>query len=691
MDGRIERDPITIPTLQTAWVRRSLMRRHSSIVMLALLLAPVWARADWLDAAWPYRRAVDVTFPTDPADGADLAYADIFTDGHALPDGSDIRVATEDNRPVPARVLMTGPGDRLRVAFNPIRPIKRYYVYFGNPTPPPPRAGLDVVKFEQGLLLEVRSRIVRPADSFKQMQEAWDKSDTVLGRTIWDKAFIGVNPFGQHESTLMKLSGMLHITRDGDHTFAMSADRRAALYIDGDPVLFCRERTGDVHINARHSLSKGRHAIVIYQENANNNIMLSVAWLPPGFDPMARRWSVVERDLLGEPIVGHAGAMDELRHTLTADFDIEQEGECFFADGYSLRYHFAANPPKVAAAVSYTWDFGDGQTSAVPETQHVYLTDGIYPVKLTVRAGGNTDTQTIRLAVHRDFAHVDHPSEDELAIHARMVATYVMSREPEEWMPRLAWLEFRADNLALAAKAADKVAAARSHPDAGDAQKLLRELTRELAEKGQLAVALDLWSTVPAESDLQPIAAEAYARMLLWWTGDTPHALQVLQPFATGAAANSVGVDLKRIYAQALLLNKNADEAGKIFATLPIEGDRAHQAAISGAEARTVEYYITTNDWESGEEAWNTWMSRYPSEFAQGYSVLLKTKLMEEKKAPIAAARIAEAFALAVPGSSYSPQLLDRASKLIAQVDPAKSRELHELLKKRYPEDPLSQ
>ena len=56
-----------------------------------------------------------------------------------------------------------------------------------------------------------------------------------------------------------------------------------------------------------------------------------------------------------------------------------------------------------------------------------------------------------------------------------------------------------------------------------------------------------------------------------------------------------------------------------------------------------------------------------------------------------AAAAVAEAFAAAVPTSSYAPQLLDRAAKLLANADPAKAAALHQQLKQKYPEDPLSQ
>ena len=71
--------------------------------------------------------------------------------------------------------------------------------------------------------------------------------------------------------------------------------------------------------------------------------------------------------------------------------------------------------------------------------------------------------------------------------------------------------------------------------------------------------------------------------------------------------------------------------------------------------------------------------------------MLLRVKLMTIAGHPAAAAKVAEAFARAMPRSSYSPSLLDTASKLLARIDPGKSASMREMLKSRYPEDPLSQ
>lgn len=48
-------------------------------------------------------------------------------------------------------------------------------------------------------------------------------------------------------------------------------------------------------------------------------------------------------------------------------------------------------------ASSYSWDFGDGTTSAQQSPQHAYTTGGIYHVKLTVAANATPATNTVKV------------------------------------------------------------------------------------------------------------------------------------------------------------------------------------------------------------------------------------------------------------------------------------------------------
>ena len=237
-----------------------------------------------------------------------------------------------------------------------------------------------------------------------------------------------------------------------------------------------------------------------------------------------------------------------------------------------------------------------------------------------------------------------------------------------------------------ALKAAMALASAKSHPAKNRATDALTETAKLAIASGKSDAVAKLWDAIPAKSDLNPDAACDAADFFLWQRADFEHAVQFLEPFKS---SRDQRVQLR--YAQALLLAQKTDEAKKILQSLPTTGELIKQAAMSGASARTIEFFIHDKDIEAGEEAWEKWQSRSPADFLEGYSVLLRVKLMELRHLDREAAKVAEAFADAVQDSSYSPKLLDEASTLLKTIDPKKSTELRETLKKRYPEDPLSQ
>jgi hypothetical protein len=227
--------------------------------------------------------------------------------------------------------------------------------------------------------------------------------------------------------------------------------------------------------------------------------------------------------------------------------------------------------------------------------------------------------------------------------------------------------------------------ATRKHPDqrwAVDALTEAIEAALDAKHPDELAKALD--SLTPA-SNLHPRAADLHAGVLLWRVADFKHAEAMLSAFKDRRSDN-----LKRLHMQALVLNGNPDAAKKILADLPPQDDLGKRAALSGALARAIEYYIDNNELDSADEKWDDWQRRYPDSFWEGYSVVLKVRMLEGRYAP-QAARIAEAFAKSVPDSPYAPQLLDRASRLLAKSDKTKSDAIRKLLKEKYPEDPLSQ
>ncbi len=651
------------------------------IFSLPILVARQQAMAvnGWFDDT--YRRAIDTTWDADHASGSELAYVEFLTGGHHNPDGSDLRVATDEGRQVAAKVLRIGPGDQVSLIFSLTKGVKKYHVYFGNPTPPANKPGFDNVKVESGLLLEMHDWPGGPVENAAQVETAWDKAGPLVGRAMIDSPFLGINPFGPQRRSISKITGSLFAPLDGDYVFSLFVEDRGSLYFDGKNLLFARRGPADVSQQAKIHLKRGRHDFLFYHVNTGSEGRFTVAWQRPD----ARGWEAIPRGSFGIFARGNAGPLEQLHKTLVADFTAQYAGECFYVDGYSHRHKFAVHEPKNAARANYEWDFGDGQTASTSEVEHVYLTDGVYPVKLTLRLGPSNDAITSKIAVSRDWPRVDRPTEDDPIVQSKIVAKYEVSAMPPEWLPRATWLHEHAGQTSAMLAAAGPLASAPKHPNGAQAFDALLAASNAAVAKGQTPGALKLWEQVPASSDLQPRAAEAYGRLLLWQTADFPAALKVLEPYGSGD-----NPAIRRLYADALALNQKAEAARKILESLPVE-DSARQAAKSGALARTIEYYIAERDWETGEAQWDLWQERYPADFLEGYSIVLKTRLMELKGVPQSAAKVAEAFATAAPGSSYAPQLLFRAAKLLESSDPARSQGLIRLLKERYPEDPLSQ
>ena len=106
---------------------------------------------------------------------------------------------------------------------------------------------------------------------------------------------------------------------------------------------------------------------------------------------------------------------------------------------------------------------------------------------------------------------------------------------------------------------------------------------------------------------------------------DFPEAVKILDQMSKSFPTDNA---LKRSFAHALILNQNAAAGKKLLESIPSDAPERH-AALAGALARSIEYYITEKDAESGQQTWEKWQQQYPADFLEGYSIMLQTRLME--------------------------------------------------------------
>ncbi len=663
---------------------RDLQRKIRCGILLAIVLASNLlllassASAAWFDAAWPYRRSLEVKWDVDRATGEDVAWADVFTAGHAQEMGDDIRIATDAGKVVPSKVLFVGPGDSVRVAFAMPKGETKFYAYWGNPKTQDKKP--EPFKARAALLLESRTFAGGVIDGFDAIEDAWNKGGPRIGAKYLPGAMLGYNPFGEQQQVVSKLTGAFFAAVDGEYTFASTVDDVGALYVDGKPLVFARIGPGDARHSGKMKLTRGRHDLLFYHVDYGGDTRFTVAWKPP----TAKEFTLIDRAELNAAFGASEGPLEQQKKTLVADFVVQPVSESWVADNYAQRYKFKGQSLPGVSGANFEWDFGDGQTASGETVEHVYMTNGVYPVRVTAKIGNNSDTQTTKFAVHRNYdgfrGNPLVPPTDEPKEFAAIVEKYDVTKMPLNWLPHAARLLSAGGKNDAANAVARRMATEKDHGDAAQALGVLHDLP------GEAAMKIKLWESVPADSDLQPAASRELAGLLLWSTGDFAKAVEVLTPFEKSNDA------LDRVrYGQALVLAGKADEGAKVLEAIEVKTDPARRVAMSGAITRTIEAFLEDKDWESGDETWNDWMSRFPNDFLVGYGVWLKVRLIETRGNPTVAAKLAEAFVTAVPTSAYAPRLLDKAARLIEKSDATKSAALRQRLREKYPEDPLSQ
>lgn len=400
-------------------------------------------------------------------------------------------------------MLLAGPGDRLRFVFLLQKGIKKYAVYFGNPKPEPLPEGLDDVPYKAGLMLEMKAWTGGVVNNFDTIEKSWNRSGPLIGRTIIPMAFWGYNPFGPQQQWISKIVGSLYAPIDGDYQFAMAVDDEAALYIDGKPLLLAHLGPSDIRYNASTSLKRGLHDFLLYHVNVAGEGRFALGWRRPD----TVKLDIIGREAFGTCFGSQAGAMEERNKTLVADFSVNQAGECYFGDRYSFRYHFTAQS-KAIAGMKYEWDFGDGQTAAEPETDHVFLNDGVYTVRLTTRVGPNSDAQASRVVIDRDWQKILNPPQDDPPVLSKIVANYALPAIPVADLPRTATLHLRANNLDAANLAAHRLAEQKNVSDPNSAWDSLFAVDRALLDAGKVQAVVAMWDGVPHDANIQPKAAK---------------------------------------------------------------------------------------------------------------------------------------------------------------------------------------
>ncbi|MBS3734093.1 MAG: PKD domain-containing protein [Phycisphaerae bacterium] len=667
--------------------------------LAAMLVTAAPAAADgWWHLAWAYRCPVTVAdCPQTQWSGDDVAVVTFRTAGKAARDGSDVRVVTAGGRARPCNVLMIGPGDRMRVAFAVQPDVRRYYVYFGCADPPRPR---ELLQVNRGILLHTWRYAGGRVATLKQAKQIIEQRGPkdLVGADFVDRVFLGHTMFGADRRVARLFTGRLKCPRDGEYLFALSSRNASFLLVDGQLVVGNGGRHGPQRAAQKSgtvTLSRGLHTLQVYHVSSGGDPVIVAAWRPPG----RRRVTVIPPAAFAPVCRGKAGPIRMRGRPRGVDFRCEHAGETFCQGRYYQRYVLTVlRVGDVPRDVTWTWDFGDGQTSEGTRVEHVYLTDGLRDVSVRSRTGMGVLERTHRLAVTRPWRRqavrdIDAPSE-----YAPIVAQYDFAAlDGADAAEAVVLLHHaRADDAAMKAGAALADRELIAAPAADKALPLYAELLRKA---GRAQDAATMLRKAAANVSGPAVASELLVRagrIALDALHDADRAerlfRRVLEEYAALTTAKPIRAariglgDCHRARGDGAAAAKAYREAG------PGALGRKTPAVARGSFARQAEAWTREGEYQAAADVLERWGWLLPADRLEGNLSLLRVRLLIAQKRYDEAVWRATTLVGANPDSAHAPQLLLQAARAHVKSDqPTQARAMLKRLAADYPESPLAE
>jgi TolA-binding protein len=337
-----------------------------------------------------------------PFGKSDVLAVDFLTTGFAKPDGSDIRVfAGAQGRRTQFKVMMMGPGDRVRVAIRISPGVREYHVCYGGPRNPVPSRWEP----EVGLILETRKFNGGNVRNPKQMNALVKASGPSFGKWFVPRVFQGYNLFGPSEAYVSIYSGTLHVPKPGDYQFATTSDDASYMVVAGK-VAASKPRWGRGPADARFSgkpmaLKAGAHAFTYYHVEGTHMQFCVAAWKPPGdkfhLIPASAFPGVFTGKLTGLKVSGAPIPIDLLCHAA---------GEVLYEKHHLYKVKFYdASLGLPALRYKTRWFFGDGTSSDDRNPAHIYFRPGEYTVTLAMVRGRSAVRIRQKIVVGSDWEH----------------------------------------------------------------------------------------------------------------------------------------------------------------------------------------------------------------------------------------------------------------------------------------------
>ncbi|MFO0908019.1 MAG: PKD domain-containing protein [Isosphaeraceae bacterium] len=670
------------------------------VVPLLLAMAPrSQAQEEEAPPSFPFERRVH----TPPgAGGPRVVVTEFFTQGALDRDGSNLVVEELRQRPVPWRVLQVGPGDFCRVAFQPAPGVHEYRIAYGGKS----RTRSPAWGNPPGLVMEVRHWHAADLGKLASLREAFARAEPI-GADYVPSVYLRFNPINAAPAPfLSETRGTLLIDRPGNWRFFTSSQDASFLLIDGHEVVSApgfHGPTGNTRFHGEIRLTQGSHAFEYVHAASGPDCCLVAAWQGPG----SEKAEPIPAGAFGSNQVARLEAV-ELRHQgkrLPRDMAVDVAGEVSLNDDDPplVRVRFRAVTAGASATRSRLhWDFGDGQTSTLPDPNHIYLHPGVYRVSLT--AGGEAESLAVvnQVSVGRALAFEDpNRPPDQLPVYLAAIDKYDSAGLDPTGLLQLVRVFDHAGMPDRAAKAGRAGLAGRKNVEEKDALEAARKIGELLRDRlADPAAAASFWAEAAqafkpplwkAEAEVE--AADLTLNELL----DLAKARTLLD-----AATARPGVmtspelasTLHRVWGDwhARKGDRAAAQSEYEKAMLSRSDSRttAEQDAWRGAFSRSAEAYLRDNQLDQARDELRRWERTFPADKLQGYLSLLQARLLAARGRHAQAIARATDLVAASPDSPYADRALFLAADSAERSgNHLRARALLEGVVNDYPGSPL--
>jgi PKD repeat protein len=648
--------------------------------------------APWHLSGWQERAVL--TIPQPQADGqVDTAAVRVLCQGQARPDGADYRLLDASGIPVHFEVMFHDAARYSLISFRVTDPRQLYYVYYGNPqasraseeivVDPTPGSGPPKAAWvpHYGLVL---TTLRRPkGDNPKnvvEMAAMLAASPAKDGARYQRGIANGFNPFGSSDNYLSSYRGWLRIPTAGTYRFCTASNEASFSFLGGKdlvhwPGRHTSERGERGEKNAQVELSAGWHYVEYYHEEVALQQMAFLGWSPPGAEQ--DKFSGISEDDFPAPHEAVV-ATYQMTNGPALRFEPTIVDTCWpetRREGQYTRVKFKVANGSMDIApeqTKYQWDFGDGQTSAGPEVEHVYLTVGNFTVKLLASGPNGERAAQWPLSVYEVQHVTDEIHEGSPVEYAKLSATYDRARLDAAALKELAHLFAEADQPQTAMDAGlDFV-----NRFAGSNADLLPGVRRLMADcalqlgKGNIdeAVANYLASLTDATPPAERFDVLARLIRLLGIDRDQVERSQEILGQADAAfkkgrldeAGMAAYRDCLIAAGDVQLWHARRNEARALYrkaealAARPISSQV--RSAQIGAYPNLIAEFIDSDDYGAALDVVDRWERTFPTEKLVGQTFFWRGKLLALRDQPEQAARyLARAVGLA-PGAVFESE-----------------------------------